>query len=92
MGYHDKLWAYSDQLSEYVELERIVAEMVYLLLKQKKRRQKGTDRALLLDLNDAARELEIARRRYPILDPGTPFKPLLKSRSTRQNKYGPWLP
>ena len=93
MGPHAVLQDYNDTLSTYVHLNRIVAEAAYMALKSKVRATEGTDRQAVRDINDAAADLEIARRQYPIWDPGTPFKPILSGKrdeDRRSGKYGPY--
>jgi hypothetical protein len=46
-------------------------------------------------LDDAKADLEAARRRWKIYDPGTPFKPILSGKRGRNRRrrqaYGPWV-
>ena len=87
-----------DTISPYINLERIVAETVYLYFKSDLRITDGRADTLVDNVRDAIQELENARRRHPIYDPGTPHKPILTSASDtarsrgRRGQYGPWNP
>lgn len=81
MGSHTQCWAATDSISDYVPIERLVAEFNYRFFLWAKRR--GTDMEELgLDLNEATAAVEDARRRYRITDPGTPFKPAMPPKRT----------
>src|SRR3990167_675387 len=93
MAPHGTMSAYGDALSPYVHLNRIVAEAAYLAMQTSVRRTEGTDRSSVRDINALASDLELARERFPVMDPGTPFKSLLvgKKKGLRRSRYGPWL-
>ena len=91
---HARLAAFGDTLSNYVPLNRAVAEAYYLVMVDRLRRRetRGGERRALMDELDT--ELSKARRMWPILDPGKPFKPILSGRKGRLQRrraaYGPW--
>ena len=98
MGPHTRLAANSDTLNAYVPLNRAVAEAFYLATVAKVRRLEtagGPGAAIRRQLDDATLDLDTARRRWPIMDPGTPFKPILSGKrgraSRRRAAYGPWI-
>jgi len=95
MGPHTRLSAYSDLLSPYVPLNRAVAEAFFLADVDRIRRKGGRSAAMTRRLDDAFKDLERARRVWPIWDPGTPFKPILSGRKNRGSKrraaYGPFI-
>ena len=78
MAPHAAMDLYSDTLSNYVPLRRIIAETTFLALRTRARQ--GGDREIKQAFNDAADDLAIARKQFPIYDPGTPFKPILKGK------------
>ena len=78
MAPHAAMDLYSDTLSNYVPLRRIIAETTFLALRTRARQ--GGGRAIQQAFNDAADEVDIARKQFPIYDPGTPFKPILKGK------------
>ena len=86
MGPHSRLAANSDTLDALVPINRIVAEASYLALVS--RMDKKSDR------DEAKEDLDMARRRWPIWDPGKPFKPILSGKRGRNLRrraaYGPW--
>jgi len=88
MAPHAALDLFDDTLSPYVPLRRIIAETTFLALRTRARQ--GGDRDIKQAFNDAADDLEVARKMFPIYDPGTPFKPILKGkrRGDRRRKYG----
>lgn len=93
MAPHGTMSAYGDALSPYVHLNRIVAEAAFLAMQTGVRRTEGIDRSSVRDFNALVSDLELARKRFPIMDPGTPFKSILvgKKEGLRRSKYGPWL-
>ena len=95
MGVHTRLATASATLSNYVPVNRIVAEAFYLATVAKIRVTEGGSAALKRQLDDARLDLDVFRRRFPIRDGGTPFKPILsgsKSRNRRRRgAYGPWI-
>ena len=84
MGPHARLNAYGDALDPSVHINRIVAEAAYVALRLEKRQTQGEDRSQIQDLNDAAEHRDAMRKAHPLLDPGTPFKPLLHPDNTRR--------
>ncbi len=94
MGPHTRLAAYSDTLNAYVPFNRIVAEAFFLADVERIRRKGGRSVSMQRKLDDAKKDLMAARKDDPILDPGTPFKPILsgkKGRRRRRQAYGPWV-
>jgi len=87
--HHPKVWAGSDTIYEGFHLNRVVAEVVYNLLKWQYGMQDGSTDVQLL--NHALEERKYARKKYPIHSAPVPFKPLMTFRSERRDKYGPWL-
>jgi hypothetical protein len=87
---HDRLEEHSAKLDASVALNRIVAEAFYLATIDRVRRIEGPSGAIKRQLDDAKEELDLARRTYPIFDPGTPFKPILSGRKgkRRRGRYG----
>lgn len=83
MGPHTRLADNSDTLSSYVPLNRVIAEAFYLSTVSTVRRVGGGSLQLKRQLDDAREDLDMARRRWPIWDPGTPFKPILSGRKNR---------
>jgi hypothetical protein len=92
MAGHTRLAANSDALSSYVPLNRAVAEALYLATVDRIRRKMGEGAEIP---NDLIEELQVARKMYPVLDPGTPYKPILSGKrgraSRRRAAYGPWI-
>ena len=88
MAPHAAMNVATDTLSNYVPLRRIIAETAFLALRASARR--GADDNIKMAFNDAANEVELARKTFPIYDPGTPFKPILKGKrkGDRRRKYG----
>ena len=78
MAPHAAMDVYTDTLSNYVPLRRIIAETTFLALRTRARQ--GGDREVKQAFNDAADDLAAARKQFPIYDPGTPFKPILKGK------------
>lgn len=98
MGPHSRLAANTDTLDALVPLNRIVAEVFYLATVTRVRRLDGgggPGALLARQLVDARVDLAEARKRWPIWDPGTPFKPILSGRRGRNRRrraaYGPWI-
>lgn len=95
MNPHTRLAAYSDTLSNFVPLNRIVAEVYFLADVERIRRKGGRSVSMKRKLDDAKVDLEAARRRWTIRDPGTPFKPILSGKRGRNQRrrqaYGPWV-
>ena len=95
MGVHTRLATASATLSNYVPVNRVVAEAFYLATISRIRRAGGASPDLNRQIADARSDLDIFRRRFPIRDGGTPFKPILsgsKSRNRRRRgAYGPWI-
>ncbi len=95
MGPHTRLAANSDTLDAYVPINRIVAEAFFLADVERIRRKGGRSVSMKRKLDDAEDDLRAARRRWPILDPGTPFKPILSGKKGRNRRrrqaYGPWV-
>jgi phosphatidylserine/phosphatidylglycerophosphate/cardiolipin synthase-like enzyme len=92
MGVHPDIWTSTDTLKTSVDRNRIVAEAVYRLLKEKIRKDRDTSDIAIQILNDAREDVMEARKKHRITDPGTPFKPILtRSGVNRRAKYGPWL-
>lgn len=76
MGSHPACYAASSAITDYVAKERLIAEFNYRFFLWAKRR--GTDMDEIgYDLNEATAAVEYARRRWPVVDPGTPFKPVM---------------
>jgi len=88
-GSHDRVSDASDTINSAVPKELVVAWVVYLALKARVRGE--GNKTLIEDLNDAAAMLEDARKRFKVVLPGPPMKPVLVRRETRRSKYGPWL-
>jgi hypothetical protein len=89
---HTKLWLDSDKLLEYVPINRIVPEVALRVLRWKMGQQSGSDDLMIAHMNYLEREVEIARKRYPIMLPQTPHKSFwVTDPSKRGNKYGPWV-
>ena len=69
-----------------------MAETVYIALTDKLRKTEGYGAKIPQELKE---DLSMARRMYPILDPGKPFKPLLSGKrgqgKGRRAAYGPWV-
>ena len=86
MAPHPALDLYGDTLSNYVPLRRIIAETAFVALRIRAREGGAVEGAF----NDAADEVKLARKQFPIYDPGTPFKPIMKGkrRHDRRRKYG----
>ena len=87
-----RLAAFGDTLSSRIPLNRAVAEAYYLAMVDRLRRRetRGGERRALMD--ELFVELRQARRMWPIMDPGTPFKPILSGRKgkhqRRRQAYG----
>lgn len=79
MDLHPAVWAYSDEISEYVPRQRLVAEMVYLYQVESLRRTEGEDKARMSQMRLAAEELTMARREFKIWDPGNSPKLIRRS-------------
>jgi len=94
MGPHSKLTDHDDTLDASVPLNRIIAEAFYLATVDRVRRMEGPSAGIKRQLDDAKEERDWARRKYPIWDPGTPFKPVLSGRKgkrqRRRERYGPF--
>ena len=92
MGPHDRLVDHDDTLDANVTLNRAVAEAFYIATTDPLRRIEGPGAAINRQLEDAREELKMARGKYPIWDPGTPFKPILSGRKgkrrRRRGRYG----
>lgn len=90
MGLHTRLTKYSDTLDSSVALNRAVAEAFYIATTDPLRRIEGPGSAIKRQMEDAQAELKLARGKYPIWDPGTPFKPILSGRKgkRRSGRYG----
>ena len=89
MSSHSRLAANSDTLNDEVPLNRIVAETFYLATVERVRRLEGSGGpgvAMQRQLNEARQDLDLARRRWPIWDPGTPFKPILSGKKGRTQR------
>ena len=89
---HDRLEDHDDTLDANVALNRAIAEAFYIATTDPLRRIEGPGAAIQRQLDDAEKELRLARGRYPIWDPGTPFKPILSGRKgkrrRRRERYG----
>lgn len=83
MSAHARLAAFSDTLSNYVPLNRIIAEAYYLAMVDRIRRREtgGGERRGLMD--ELRFDLNRAQKMWPILDPGRPFKPILSGKRGR---------
>ncbi|KKK72700.1 hypothetical protein LCGC14_2901250, partial [marine sediment metagenome] len=77
MAAQARLAAYSDLLSNFIPLNRIVAEAYFLADVERIRRKGGRSVSMKRKLDDAKIDLAAARRQWKIYDPGTPFKPIL---------------
>lgn len=91
MGDHPEMSVATDALNESVEPDLLNAELLYRALKWKAR----TDESNILKqwINDAAADLEEAKRKRRFVDPGKPFKSILQpDDGNRSNKYGPYMP
>ena len=89
---HSKLWLDSDKVLEYVDMERIIPEVVVNLFKWKLGSMSGKDSLFVERVNLAIAERDEARRKYPIRMPQPPHKSLYSTPiGQRGNKYGPWL-
>lgn len=92
MGPHDRLVDHDDALDANVPLNRAVAEAFYVATVDRIRRIEGPSAAIKRQMDDAKEELDFARRKYPIWDAGTPFKPILSGRKgkrrRRRERYG----
>ena len=88
MAPHPQLDLQGDLLSSFVPLRRIISEATFLALRSRNRQ--GSDNDLKAAFNDAADDVEQARKMFPILDIGLPFKPILrgKRKGDRRRKYG----
>ena len=94
MGAHTRLVGVGT-LDNSVPLNRIVAETYYLAMVDKLRRgsTSGGERRSLMD--EYRFDLNQARKRFPVFDPGTPYKPILSGKRGRNRRrraaYGPWI-
>ena len=86
MAAQSRLAANSDTLSNLIPLNRIIAETFYLATTDRIRRIEGGGRSLERQMADARLDRDEARRRWPILDPGKPFKPILSGRKGRSQR------
>lgn len=93
MAAQARLAAYSDLLSNFIPLNRIVAEAYFLADVERIRRKGGRSVSMKRKLDDAKIDLAAARRQWKIYDPGTPFKPILSGKRGRNRRqaYGPWV-
>lgn len=82
-GVHAKAWTNTAVISEYVPLQRLLAEMSYLYFMETKRRTEGENRGLATDFNIAAQELELARKQFPIWMPGRAPRLILRALDTQ---------
>ena len=94
MGVHPQVWLESTAIKTNIDRQRIVAEATYLALKWKKRQTNDTSKSMINAINDAASEVEDARRMYKVPIVQEPHKPILTNTAAknRPNKYGPWDP
>lgn len=86
MNAHVRMAANSDTLSDFLPLNRIVAEAYYLAMVDRLRRREtraGERRSLMDELRF---DRDQARKRWPVLDPGTPFKPILSGKRGRAQR------
>ena len=84
------LRVYSDTISPYINLERVVAETVYKYFTGDLAVTEGRADTLVDNVRNAVTELERVRKEYRIMDPGFPWKPILtRSGTSRRSKYGP---
>ena len=89
---HSKLWLDSDKVLEYVDMERIIPEVVVNLFKWKLGSMSGKDSLFVERVNLAIAERDEARRKYPIRMPQPPHKSLYSTDpGDRSTTYGPWL-
>lgn len=90
MAPHAALNVYSDSLSVYVPLRRLVVEAAFHAMRNRVRQ--GADRETVQHFNDAGVERVEARKMFPIWDPGRPYMPILsgKRRYGRRRRYGPF--
>jgi len=91
MGPHDRMTVYSDLLDANVPLNRAIAEVFYLATVDKLRGLDGPAAKIKRQMDDAKEELDTVRRKYPIWDPGKPFKPIVAGRKGKRRgrrKYG----
>jgi len=95
MGRHERMADFNDGLSNYVQLNRVIAETFYLATVARIRSTEGGGAALKRQLDDARLDLDEARKRWPIWDPGTPYKPILSGKRGRNRRrrqaYGPFI-
>ena len=85
-----RLRIYSDTISPFINLERIVAETVYKYFTSDLAVTEGRADTLVDNVRNAVTELERVRKEYRIVDPGFPWKPILtRSGTSRRSKYGP---
>lgn len=90
MAHHDQVNASSDTINSIIDQDWLVTEALYRALKWKARSD-DTDE-MRAWINDAAAEVEMARRKHRLLDPGFQFKPILTPDDTPRSQYGPRYP
>jgi len=83
------LTVYSSTISTSLDINRVVAEAIYLYYKSIMRTTEGRSDILVDNMRDAIQELDNARKMYRVIDPGTPMKPVFTSKPfNRLSRYG----